>query len=318
MKKFSATLTELLGVELTPVSHAERFASAAGGLVAILCIYSLSRWLLGSAGAGIVVASMGASAVLLFSVPHGQLSQPWPVFGGHMISAVVGVACAQSIANEVLAAGAAVGLAIGGMYYLRCIHPPGGATALSAVIGGDAIRELGYQYVITPVLLNVAIILAVAVLYNLLFPWRRYPAWLQRSSKSQRAAADKAGPGDISHGDFVYALSQIDSFIDANEYDLLRIYELATNRSHSRNLPVEDVVVGGYYSNGKYGDDWSVRHIVAESFGDTAEKDKLIYKVAAGRESSSQDSMTRMEFAGWAKYRVTREGENWKIVAPGR
>ena len=70
-------------------------------------------------------------------------------------------------------------LAIGAMHYLRCIHPPGGATALSAVLGGPAIEALGLQFILTPVLLNVIVILTVAVLYNYLFYWRRYPAGLK-------------------------------------------------------------------------------------------------------------------------------------------
>ena len=78
------------------------------------------------------------------------------------------------------AAALAVALAIGAMHYLNCIHPPGGATALSAVIGGDAIHQLGFQYVLTPVLLNVIIVLIVAILFNYPFHWRRYPLALRK------------------------------------------------------------------------------------------------------------------------------------------
>ncbi|NOR41226.1 MAG: hypothetical protein GQ537_08455, partial [Gammaproteobacteria bacterium] len=106
---------KLFGIELAPVSHDERIVSAIGGFIAILSIFVASSWFVGSAGAGILVASMGASAVLLFAVPHGQLSQPWAVLGGHVISAIIGVTCAQVIGNEILAASAAVGIAIGAM-----------------------------------------------------------------------------------------------------------------------------------------------------------------------------------------------------------
>ena len=93
-----------------------------------------------------IVPSMGASAVLLFAVPHSALGQLWNVIGGHLISAGIGVACYQWLPSNGIAAGASVGLAIGAMYYTRCIHPPGGATALAAVIGGPNIHALGYQY----------------------------------------------------------------------------------------------------------------------------------------------------------------------------
>jgi CBS-domain-containing membrane protein len=125
---------------------------------------------------------MGASAVLLFAVPHGALSQPWPVLGGHVISALIGVSCAKFIPLPLLAAAFSVALAIGAMHYLNCIHPPGGATALSAVIGGDAIHQLGFQYVLTPVLLNTIIVLIVAILFNYPFHWRRYPLALRKAA----------------------------------------------------------------------------------------------------------------------------------------
>lgn len=216
---------------MSPVSHAERLVSIGGGFLGILLILLVSNYFVGATDATLIVASMGASAVLLFAVPHGRLSQPWPVFGGHMVSALVGVSCALLVPDPLLAAALAVGLAIGAMHYLRCIHPPGGATALTAVVGGSGIHELGYGFLVMPVLLNVVIILAVAVVFNYPFSWRRYPAALQQTKAvpEQNEAPDEAYPS-ISHSDFVYALSEIDSFIDVTEQDLVRIYELATQR----------------------------------------------------------------------------------------
>ena len=226
----------MLGIEMSPVSHLERFASIAGGFSSILLILLVSRHFAGAEDALLIVASMGASAVLLFAVPHSRLAQPWSVFGGHMVSAVVGVTCALLVDQPFLAAALAVGLAIGAMHYLRCIHPPGGATALTAVVGGIGVQELGYGFVAMPVLLNVLIILAVAMVFNYPLAWRRYPAVLQRKKAEVQP---KKIPGEayppISHADFVYALSEIDSFIDVTEQDLVRIYELATRRRVNRN-----------------------------------------------------------------------------------
>ena len=120
-----------------------------------------------------IVPSMGASAVLLFAVPHSALGQLWNVIGCHLISAAIGVACYQWLPSNGIAAGASVGLAIGAMYYTRCIHPPGGATALAAVIGGQNIHALCYQYILTPIAINTTTILLVALLFNALFHWRR-------------------------------------------------------------------------------------------------------------------------------------------------
>ena len=79
------------------VSHAEKVISAAGGFAGILLTMWFSLHYLGTHGAVLLVASMGASAVLLFAVPHGALSQPWPLLGGHVVSATIGVACAQGV-----------------------------------------------------------------------------------------------------------------------------------------------------------------------------------------------------------------------------
>jgi CBS-domain-containing membrane protein len=82
----------------------ERWISGVGGAVAIALVLLASRAVVGE-GAGWIVASMGASAVLLFAVPHGPLSQPWQVIAGHVVPAIIGVACARWIANPVIAAG---------------------------------------------------------------------------------------------------------------------------------------------------------------------------------------------------------------------
>ena len=172
--------------------------------------------------------SMGSTAALLFAVPHSALSQPWPLFGGHLVSGLIGIACLRYVPDPMLAASLATGLAVGAMHYLRCIHPPAGATALAAALGDASVQAMGFDFVLTPVLLNVLIILVIGVAFNALFPWRRYPAALVRRSTALAPAA--AGYEAISHADFVFALTQMDSFIDVSEEDLLRIYGLATGR----------------------------------------------------------------------------------------
>ena len=188
----SGALRSFAGVGANSSGHLEKWVSGAGGLTGILGVMLVSQAYLGLSGSASLVASMGASAVLLFAVPHGPLSQPWAVFGGHLVSAVIGVACVRLHANPILASALAVALAISAMHYLRCIHPPGGATALSAVAGGDAVHALGFHYVLTPVLLNVLVILLVAIVFNFPFPWRRYPAaWARNRKPSAVPAASK-------------------------------------------------------------------------------------------------------------------------------
>jgi CBS-domain-containing membrane protein len=207
------------------VSEREHWISAAGGLLGILAVLWSSHFWIDGHGGVLAIASMGASAVLLFAAPHGALSQPWPVLGGHLVSALIGVTCARWLGGEpMLAASLAVALSIAAMYGLRCLHPPGGATALFAVLGGDSVHALGYGYLFSPVLLNIVVLVTVAVLFNYPFAWRRYPqSWHRRTQPAVQAAEKSMIP----HSSLVYALSQIDTFVDISEDDLQRIYALA-------------------------------------------------------------------------------------------
>lgn len=214
------------------VSEREHWISAVGGMLGILIAFWVSNLLLGTHAAVLIATSMGSSAVLLFAAPHGAMSQPWSVFGGHMVSALAGVASQQWLGYEpILAASMAVALSIALMYPLRCLHPPGGATALTAVVGGETVHALGYGFVVMPVLINTVIILIVAVAYNYPFSWRRYPqVWWRMAVMSERLTEDVDHTDEkcmIPHSDLVYALSQIDTFIDVSEEDLQKIYALA-------------------------------------------------------------------------------------------
>lgn len=224
-------LKSLLGIELSAVSWREKTVSMLGGLISIIVLTFITERVLSLSGATAVIASMGASAVLLFAVPHGQLSQPWPVLAGHVFSAVIGVICAHVIQGPELAAAFAVCLSIGMMHHFKCIHPPGGATALTAVLGGKAIHDMGFKFVIFPVLVNCLIMVGVAILFNVFFGWRRYPAYLSHP-------ATPPPPDTPSHEEIISALRSIDSFVDVNEDDLVRLSRiLATRTGKSDTAP---------------------------------------------------------------------------------
>ncbi len=225
-KRIVETLRALrgwLGVELDPVSGREKWVSMAGGFVSIALLMLFCRETLHLQGAAMLIASMGASAVLLFGVPHGSLSQPWPVIAGHVLSASVGVLCAKNIPDVALAGACAVGVSLGLMHVFRCIHPPGGATALTAVIGGASVRELGFAYIWCPVLINAVTLVLVAVAFNAFFRWRRYPTYWNR-----RAAAP--AEAEISHEEVVAALREMDSFVDVTEEDLVRLVRILSGK----------------------------------------------------------------------------------------
>ena len=182
------TIQQYLGIDSNSVDHREKIISALGGFVGILCVFYISKMFVGVEEAIYIIPSLGASAVLIFAVPHSPLGQPWNVFGGHLFSALAGVICALLIPIEGLAAAASVGLAIIVMHCARCIHPPGGATALVAVIGGAKIHAMGFQFIVTPVLINTVTILLLPVLFNSLFKWNKYPNCL--TSKETETTLD--------------------------------------------------------------------------------------------------------------------------------
>ena len=156
-----------------PVSRREVWLSCLGAGLGLLGTEWISHLTLGELNPWFI-APMGASAVLLFAVPASPLAQPWSIVGGNLVSAGVGVLCAHTLGHGGLGAGAAGALAIGAMFALRCLHPPGGAVALTAVVGGPAIAELGYGYALWPVATNSVLLLTLALLFNNLMR-RRYP-----------------------------------------------------------------------------------------------------------------------------------------------
>ena len=116
--------------------------------------------------------------MLLFGAPHAPFAQPRNVIGGHMVSALMGVLVQHFLgADPWLAASLAVALAVAAMHVTATLHPPGGATALIAVIGNTELKSFGFSFVLYPVGVSMAILVIVSVLYNNLCARRRYPIY---------------------------------------------------------------------------------------------------------------------------------------------
>jgi CBS-domain-containing membrane protein len=128
----------------------------------------------------LIIGSFGASAVLVYGAIKSPLAQPRNLIGGHILSGLVGVASWQLFGGTVwLAAALAVSIAIVAMLVTKTLHPPGGATALIAVIGGDKVHGLGFLYAFVPAGAGALVLLLVALLVNNLSKNRRYPEfWL--------------------------------------------------------------------------------------------------------------------------------------------
>jgi len=162
------------------VSLAEVCWSWIGSFLGIAAVALLHYKLVDQQGLMLLLGSFGASAVLIYGAVRSPLAQPRNLLGGHVFSAIVGVTAFQWLeASPWLAAAVAVSTAIALMHLTKTLHPPGGATALIAVIGGESVYKLGYFYVVMPVALGACVMLAIALIVNNIPKTRKYPEfWL--------------------------------------------------------------------------------------------------------------------------------------------
>ena len=158
------------------VSLSEILWSWLGAFLGISVVAFMNYNVLEQTDLVMIIGSFGASAVLIYGAIKSPLAQPRNLIGGHVISAVIGVFFFQLFSNQMwLASALAVATAIAVMHATKTLHPPGGATALIAVIGSTKIHALGYLYAVIPVGLGAVLMLIVALLVNNIPKTRRYP-----------------------------------------------------------------------------------------------------------------------------------------------
>ncbi len=178
--KLAEYINKMKGTTKSPpgVGSAELWWSWIGASIGI----GLCGWLSGRyfepRDLSLFIGSFGASAVLVYAAIKSPLAQPRNLIGGHVLSGLVGVACFQLFGPTIwIAASMAVSLAIVAMLATKTLHPPGGATALSAVIGGPKVHSLGYLYALVPAGLGAVVLLGVALIVNNLSKNRKYPEY---------------------------------------------------------------------------------------------------------------------------------------------
>jgi CBS domain-containing membrane protein len=224
LKKF---VMSFLAVPLQ-VDARERWRAFMGAAFGILITALVSRYLVDtSLPATWLVAPMGASAVLVFAAPASPMAQPWSVLGGHLISALVGITCASTLSDPVWAGSVSVGVAIALMFSLRCLHPPGGATALLAVI----LHATSYRFALFPVLVNSLLLVSAGVVYNNL-TGRAYP----HAQRSPPPPAPAVPVARFTTADMDAALAHYNQVLDVSRDDLQELLHLAEAASYQRNL----------------------------------------------------------------------------------
>lgn len=206
----------------------EWLRGAIGGLIGIgLTALVCHRLLGGDPAMPWLIAPMGASAVLLFAVPASPFSQPWPVLGGHLVSAAVAILLRGQLGDPALEIALAVGLAIAAMSLLGCLHPPAGGTAVLMVLSNPAIERAGWSFLIEPITLNIVLLVLAAAAFHRLtghsYPHRAPP----------RAAAIKAPP-PYEMADLEAVLDDWDEVLAVERDDLDTLIRAVLQRSEAR------------------------------------------------------------------------------------
>ncbi len=213
----------------------------------------ISAWITQKSGVSasypIIVASMGASAVILFIMPNSPLAQPWPLVGGHLVSAIIGITCAQLFADTIVASACASGGSVLAMLLLRCLHPPGAATALTPIIAGDPANFMNYSFVLMPVGINVAIMLVMAIVLNRWILHYDYPTNVHQAENKKEKPNNSIQSSmftAVSEQDLEQALENMDVFMDVSTGDLGKLLSDAQKQSFKRrrgNVTCADIMV---------------------------------------------------------------------------
>ena len=160
-----------LGGDQPHVPWVERIRSVLGAFIGLMLVLTISKYL-GEIG-GLdewLMASLGASALLVFALPGSPMAQPWAVIAGNTLSALVGISVMHLVGEPLIAMPLAASLSILGMFVLRCLHPPAAAVSLIVVLG----HVLHYRYAFFPVMIDSLLLVVAGTVYSNL-TGKRYP-----------------------------------------------------------------------------------------------------------------------------------------------
>ncbi len=209
----------------TGVNARERWRAVLGAALGLLVTALLCRLMVDAGGQSAwLIAPLGASAVLVFALPASPLAQPWPVVGGNTLSTLVGIACVHWLPDPAWAASVAVAGAIGLMFAMRCLHPPGGAAALLAVLT----HTTSFGFALFPAFTNSLLLVLVGVAYNTL-SGRRYP---------HIQVVPREAPADarFSQADIDAVLARYNQVLDISRDDLTALIQQTELESYRRRV----------------------------------------------------------------------------------
>lgn len=192
-----------------------------------------------------LVAPFGATSVLLFAVPNSPLAQPWSAIVGNTTAAVVGVAVCMVVSDPAARIALAVGLAITATIFLRAVHPPAGAVAMTAAMSPEAIRHLGFWFALAPIALGTTALVLVAIAYaratGRRYPFRQFDDPNQHGTKDHEPA-ERLG---LSEAELTHILEQYRQSFNLGVEDLARLIgaaELQAASHHAGPLTAADIM----------------------------------------------------------------------------
>lgn len=228
-------LTQADSQRLSALPFTQRLKVACCAAVALYLVTLISQQLSSPDAAVILLASMGASSVLLFALPNSPLAKPWSFLAGHFIPACIGLACSHLFTDLALMAAVTIALVLFCMYLFECMHPPGGATALVPVIASPQ-GLLPLDFLWYPVGLNMLVMFCIALLLNKLILKRQIlPAPTQAFDPvHQHHDAPPLKRLGVQAEDLMSALNSADTVLDIREQDLELLYQQAQQRAFAR------------------------------------------------------------------------------------
>lgn len=230
------------GISTPPATHSHwphQLRATVAAFVSLLIITWVNQWLTPHFQSHFLVASIGASTILVFVLHASPVSQPYSLLLGNTLAAIIGVSCAYLPFDLAWSAAICIALCFAMMFIAHCVHPPAGATALMPVIlGPEAIH--GYYFVVFPVLINVAVLLVLAVIWHRFWLSTSYPNPPADDTHEHAIVSSSITPKKtvesimINIDDIEKVISQMEGFVDITKQDLLYIYSEAYQHAQKR------------------------------------------------------------------------------------
>lgn len=209
----------------------EILLSVSGVFIAMVAVVLMMDWLSDGIYAWFVIASMGASAIILFSTPHAPMAQPWAVLVGQMLAGICGLASWTIFKDPMVAVPVAVASTLLFMQLFKARHAPGGATALFIALGTVEVETLGWSLLWLSLLPSLLVLIVMAGLLNAPFKWRRYPYIVFKKTQPKIEKEP-----EITHEDLVYASEHMQGYFEMSEAEFMQLYR-AARQHHETSRP---------------------------------------------------------------------------------